>query len=593
MQALTILRQLNDSGARKVPDDAPDSFVPRRYADYLAQARRSGNVTAYRHYWELCVLLAVRDGLRSGDIYVPGSRRYADPSSYLFTPAQWTAGRGEFCALAGKSSDAAEALEQGKAELDAALQDLEDVLASASSSDTGAVRLDDDGNLVIPPLSAEDIPAEARVLKEELAGMLPFAPVASLLIELDHRTGFLGCFTHAGGHKHARSTETKRNILAVLIARATNLGLTQMSESCGVSYDVLAWTEEWYVREETLRDASRVLVNYHHALPLSQMFGGGTMSSSDGQRFPVRGKSVTARHMNIFGGKVLSTYTHPSDQWSTYGTRIMVPIWREAHFVLDEILGNATDLPITEHATDTHGVVNFALFDLVGLLLPRIRDLGKITLCRTSTPRNTAARFPHAGPLLTARLDEDLITSCWDDLLRMAGSLKFGQATASLIVGKWSAASGQNTMAAALKEWGLLQRTIHAARYLSDPAYRRKITRQLNRGESLHALRRDLHYANQGSIGAAHQGEQTEQAWCLTLLTNAVITWTTEYYQLAVEQLRAAGRDVPDDVLAHISPAHSENVNFFGIINVDIEAELAKLDASGRRPLRASDLDTG
>ncbi|MBT2511494.1 Tn3 family transposase [Streptomyces sp. ISL-98] len=36
--------------------------------------------------------------------------------------------------------------------------------------------------------------------------------------------------------------------------------------------------------------------------------------------------------------------------------------------MLDEILGNATDLPITEHATDTDGVtlVNFALFDLVG-----------------------------------------------------------------------------------------------------------------------------------------------------------------------------------------------------------------------------------
>ena len=97
------------------------------------------------------------------------------------------------------------------------------------------------------------------------------------------------------------------------------------------------------------------------------------------------------------------------------------------------MLGNALDLPITEHATDTHGVtfVNFALFDLVGLLLsPRIRDLGKITLCRTDTPRNMAARFPHAGPLLTVRLNEDLIASCWDDLLRVAGSLKFGQAAA-------------------------------------------------------------------------------------------------------------------------------------------------------------------
>jgi len=39
------------------------------------------------------------------------------------------------------------------------------------------------------------------------------------------------------------------------------------------------------------------------------------------------------------------------------------------------------------------------------------------------------------GPLLTARLDEDLIVSCRDDLLRMAGSLKFGQATVGCKIG--------------------------------------------------------------------------------------------------------------------------------------------------------------
>jgi hypothetical protein len=43
------------------------------------------------------------------------------------------------------------------------------------------------------------MPAEAKELRDELAAMLPFAPIASLLIELDARTGFLGCFTHAGG----------------------------------------------------------------------------------------------------------------------------------------------------------------------------------------------------------------------------------------------------------------------------------------------------------------------------------------------------------------------------------------------------------
>ena len=589
MEAVEVLQELNRQGGRKVPEDAPASFVPARYAEYLEKARTGGDDTAYRHYWELCVILGLRDGLRSGDVFVPGSRRYADPATYLYTPQQWAPKRAGFCQLVGKPASAAAALAQGKEELHAALAELEKTLADAPSGDAGAVRLDADGKLVIPPLTAEDVPAEAAGLRAGLAGMLPFAPIASLLVELDVRTGFLGCFTHAGGRKQARSADLKRNIIAVLIAHATNLGLVRMSEACGVPYDVLAWTAEWYVREDTLREANTVIVNHHHSLELARVFGGGTMSSSDGQRFPVRGKSNTAREMTIHGGQVLSTYTHVSDQHSTFGTKILVPTQREAHFVLDDFLGNATDLPIYEHATDTHGVtlINFALFDLAGKLLsPRIRDLGKITLIRDGTPAEITRRYPHAGPLLGARWDEDLVAGCWDDLLRVGASLKYGQASASLIAGKWSASSRQNTLAAALKEWGTLRRTIHAARYLSDPAYRRKITRQLNKGESLHALRRDLRYARQGTITQPHLADQTEQAWCLTLLTNSVITWTTEYYQLAVQQLRGQGRAIPDELLAHISPAHSENINFFGVITVDVEAELAKLDPAGWRPLR-------
>lgn len=589
MEAVQVLKKLNADGARKVPDGAPTDFVPAKWAGYLEQAARDRDVTAYRHFWELTVLLSLRDGLRSGDVYVPSSRRYADPASYLFTPTQWEGQREQFCQLVGKPTDARIALDACEEELAAAMGDLEKVLANRKAG-TGEVRLSPDGELIIPPLSAEDIPAEAAELKEELAELLPLAPIASLLVELDRRTGFLDSLTHAGG-KQTRSPELKRNLLAVLIANATNLGLVRMADACGISYDILAWTQEWYIREETLAAANAAVVNYHHRLPLTQAFGGGTLSSSDGQRFPVKGKSTTARAMKkYFAGQGLSTYTHVSDQHTTFGTKVIVVTRREAHYVLDGIMGNKTDLPVTEHATDTHGVtlVNFALFDLVGMQLsPRIRDLGKITLYRMDPQRNVNSLWPVAGPLLTQKINMGLIEENWDDLLRLAGSIKFGHATASLIVGKLSASSRQNTLAAALKEYGALRRTVYAARYLADEAYRRKIARQLNKGESLHSLRRSLLYAHEGAIRHRHLAAQTEQAWCLTLLTNSVVTWTTEYYGLAIAQMRAEGRAVDDELLAHISPAHSENVNFFGTIAVEVDTELAKLDPAGYRPLRS------
>ena len=116
--------------------------------------------------------------------------------------------------------------------------------------------------------------------------------------------------------------------------------------------------------------------------------GTGTLSSSDGQRFPVKGKSLTARHLSRYfvRGQGISTYTHVSDQHSTFDTKVIAATDPESPYVLDGILGNQTDLLIAEHATDTHGatLANFALFDLVGLQL--------------SPASATWARSPCTGP---------------------------------------------------------------------------------------------------------------------------------------------------------------------------------------------------
>jgi len=578
LQAVSILTELYATGARKVHEGAPVGFVPTRWAGYLAAAIAAGDATQYRHYWELCVLMGLRDGLRCGDVYVPGARRYADPSSFLLTPERWEPIRLEYCQLVGKPAKAADALAMAEDELQTALTDLDGVLAKGGAP--GDVRLNDDGELIIPPLTAETIPAEADQLREELAGLLPRIPFAAALIEVDARTGFLDHLVHAAG-KVTRSAELKRNLLYVIIVEATNMGLTAMAESCGVPYDVLAWTAEWYFRPETLEAANAAIVNYHHRLPLTQAFGPGVLSSSDGQRFPVKGKSLTARHLSRYfaRGQGASVYTHVSDQHSTFDTKVIVGYAPESHYVLDGIVGNATDLPIEEHATDTHGatLANFALFDLVGKQLsPRIRDLGKITLYRTG---------PNA--LFADRLNTDLILASWDDLLRVAASVKNGHTTAALVVGKLcSSKRQQNTLTTAIKEWGALRRTIYAARYLADETYRRRIGRQLNKGENVHALKRQLAYAGEGAIRRRHHEQQTEQMWCLTLATNAIITWTTEYYGLAIAALRRDGRYIDEEVVAHMWPTHHENINFYGTHSVDVDVELSKLDGDGYRPLR-------
>ena len=93
-----------------------------------------------------------------------------------------------------------------------------------------------------------------------------------------------------------------------------------------------------------------------------------------------------------------------------------------------------------------------------------------------------------------------LIRSRWDDMVRVAGSLKLGWVTASLFISKLQAYPRRNALALALQEYGRLIKTIFILRYLEDEAYRRRINRQLNKGEALHMLREFLFFANKGTI---------------------------------------------------------------------------------------------
>jgi hypothetical protein len=73
LRAVELLRQINADHKRRVPDDAPLGFMTEKWRPYIVGS--DGQIS--RRYWELCLLSALRDALRAGDVWVAGSRRYA------------------------------------------------------------------------------------------------------------------------------------------------------------------------------------------------------------------------------------------------------------------------------------------------------------------------------------------------------------------------------------------------------------------------------------------------------------------------------------------------------------------------------------
>ncbi|OKJ35007.1 Tn3 family transposase [Streptomyces sp. CB01580] len=64
----------------------------------------------------------------------------------------------------------------------------------------------------------------------------------------------------------------------------------------------------------------------------------------------------------------------------------------------------------------------------------------------------------------------------------------------------------------------------------------------------------------EGKVTRRRPEQQNEQAWCLTVVTNAVICWHTTHMVPAVDELRRAGREVDAEEPAHVSPARSSAV---------------------------------
>ena len=144
LDAVAVLRGLNAAGRTTVPDEATTAgatvFVPARWRGYLDATRGQGRGAAYRHYWELSVLYGVQAGLRSGDLWVPGSRRYTDPATLLLPPERWAGQRDDFCTITGTDLDPHRHLERLERELDGAVGQLERVLADPGAE--GLARLE-------------------------------------------------------------------------------------------------------------------------------------------------------------------------------------------------------------------------------------------------------------------------------------------------------------------------------------------------------------------------------------------------------------------------------------------------------------------
>ena len=444
LSAIRLLRDLNRSGKRAIPADAPMPF--RKDWKQLISEQGQPN----RRLYEIAVFATLRDRLRSGDVWVERSSNYRRFDSYLLPAAAVPA----IAAELGLPVTADEWLAARGAELDRRLKRFAHRL---QRGELEGVELRD-GRLHITPVKAAT-PPEAEALADRIDAMLPSVRITEVLHEVNRTTGFSAAFTNL---RTGEPCDNENALLATILADATNLGLTRMAAaSQGVTRDQLIWIADAYIRPETYKAALARIINAHHALPIAALWGDGTTSSSDGQFFRSAKRGDAAGEINARYGHDpgLSLYTHLSDQHGPYSVKVMSATHHEAPYVLDGLLHHGTQLKINTHYTDTGGASDhvFILCALLGFCFcPRLRDLPERRLACIAL----ASTYPYLQPLLGQRIKTEVIREHWGEILRLVASLKAGTVAPSAMLRKLAAYRRQNQLDLALQELGRIERTL-------------------------------------------------------------------------------------------------------------------------------------
>src|ERR1700709_2788475 len=194
-----------------------------------------------------------------------------------------------------------------------------------------------------------------------------------------------------------------------------------MAEACSIaSLNQLAWTSDWYIREETYALALRRLINQQQREPLAAVFGAGVASSSDGQFFQAAGFGRDAGRLNAHYGQRpgFKVYTHLSDRYGPFYTKLIAATASEALHVLDALLYHQSEVSSRRHHTDGGGDSDhvFALCTLVGLQFAApIPDTKHRRLYSFGKP----SEYPTLEPLIGGRIHGGRIRPSWSRLLRL------------------------------------------------------------------------------------------------------------------------------------------------------------------------------
>jgi TnpA family transposase len=564
LDATSLLKEMNQQGKRKLPDETPIAFISKKLRPLVVL-----DDAIDKHAWECALLTKVRDEIKAGNLSVKHSKRFGPFDRFFISTNQWESMREEFFRQASLPISG----EEAALYLTDRLTKAYDQFLETLPQNTYAKVEKDRWHLSVDNTEPLDSTQEAKLdaLKVWLEKQMRQINLPQLLIEVDNELHFTRYFLPLA-QQQSRPVDEIAAIIAAIMAHGCNIGPDTMAQlTKGVTYRQIKRITDWQLIEENQRQALALVVNAIAALDMTKTWGEGKTSASDGQRFAFRSKVLQQTYSHKFSDFALEFYSFIADNYAPfYG----IPIEcneRDAPYVLDGVLYNESDLQLEEHYTDTHGYteINFAAFAMLGKrFCPRIRNLSKQRIYRIDEQRDYGALQP-----LVARTDRtikmDWVVDQWDRMGQFYATLQSGQTTASVALKRLNSMSRRNQFYRANRELGRIFKTEFILQYMSQPAMRRQVRRGLLKVDQLHTLARDVAYGKRGRITKRDFYELMKTCSCLTLILACIVYWQAREIERVIAECKTEADGIDTSLLEHVSPIEWDNVVLYGEYLID------------------------
>jgi hypothetical protein len=315
LEAVDLLKEINAHNKRLLPESVPTDFVPARLLSFVEQG---GAIN--RQAWECALLTELRDEIKSGNITVSHSKRFGRFHEFLMPYNQWEDVREDFFQRAELPPDAEKACVYLTQRLNRAYDRF-----LISQKKNSYIRIDNNSwRLSIDPAETLDENAEAQLeqLKSLLSNKMRHIRLPDLLIEVDNDLHFTSHFmlpTEKRAMKRKKQTGDICATIAAIMAHGCNIGpQTMASLTHGISYEQIRHITDWQLTEEAQRSALGGVVQAITNLDVSQRWGQGRTSSSDGQRFSLHRKVLQQTFSTRFRDFALEFYSFVADNYAPF-----------------------------------------------------------------------------------------------------------------------------------------------------------------------------------------------------------------------------------------------------------------------------------